>query len=184
MKTVAIALVTVLGLTLSASAGPFALQRAHAAIGVCRNASVQMSMSWQKKNATMPGGGAIDGAITLTPVGGARCTVSGWPKLRLFDASGRRLQVQQRTLPGPVSPPRPVRLSDTAKGRTSATVHVTWVNWCKGAVSRPLTMRVRLPGAAAFRSVAIRPGGKAVASCVNPTAGSVLDTGPFMASTR
>lgn len=183
MKAFVVAVIAVLGLMLPAPAGAAAPRGGPAAVSPCTSSMVQVSASWQKKNTQMLGGGAVNGAVVFTPVGGARCTLTGWPKLRLYDAGGKRLQVQQRNLAGTASPPRSVTLRITTQTRKAATAQVTWMNWCKGAVPAPLSLRVRLPGASNFQTVAIRPGAKAVASCVNPTASSVLDVRPFVAST-
>jgi hypothetical protein len=179
MKTVLGSAIILLSLMVPASAGAASVHGGQATLSACTDASVQMSASWQKKSAQFPGGGAIEGAIAVNSVTGTRCSLTGWPKIRVLDAGGKRLAVQQRNIPGAVSPRPSVTLSNTAQSRKGATVHVTWMNWCKGTVSGPLYLRVRLPGGTAFRTVAIRPGGKAVASCVNPTAGSVLDVQPF-----
>lgn len=182
MKTILVGVITVLSVSLPAGASAAAPRGGQAAISPCTGAGISMSASWQKKNAQLPGGGAVDGTVVFTPAAGTRCTLTGWPKLRLYAADGNRLATQQRNLPGSVSPPRAVTLRNSGGIRKSATVHVTWMNWCKGAVSGPLSLHVRLPGASAFRTAPIRPGAKAVASCVNPTAGSVLDVQPFMAA--
>jgi hypothetical protein len=103
--------------------------------------------------------------------------VSGWPRLRLRDANGHGLHVSQRNVGSKPTFQSAVKLTTSVAGHYKYGIaQVTWLNWCKGKMPRPLKMVVRLPAAAA-RTVPINPGGNVIASCVNPTASSELQLG-------
>ena len=154
-------------------------QPAHiAALSSCSLSSVKVSASWRAVNKNLPGGGAAVGTVRFRLSRGASCTTSGWPHLKLRNAHGAVLPVGQQNVGNTSGFQRAVTLTAPVAGHYKyGRAQVTWLNWCKGKIPRPIKMAVTLGKEATSIIVPIKPGGRVIASCVNPTASSVLQVG-------
>src|SRR5579872_6966899 len=74
------------------------LPLAQASPGSCSMTGLRVDVSWHKVGVGLPGGGGLEGSIRFTKKGAGTCTLSGWPRVRLFDAQLHRLNVGQRNL--------------------------------------------------------------------------------------
>lgn len=151
--------------------------RAPAALLPCSMVNLDVVISWHKVGVGLPGGGGIEGSTRFTKKGTGSCTLSGWPRVRVFDAQQHRLTIAQRNLPAPPDGLPTVTLNSTVYPKQRASATIAWGNWCKSAASRPLSVGIRLPRERAFRRVSLKSGARLLASCVNPTAASVLTVG-------
>ncbi len=148
----------------------------------CSMNDVTVVVSWHKVGTGLPGGGGLEGSIGFAKKGTGSCSLSGWPRVRLYDAQLHALPVEQRRLPAPSGSMQTVVLTNTAAMTRRATVPMSWSHWCKGTVNRPISIGIRLLPSPTFYRVPLASGGNVVTSCVNPTASSVIDIRPFAAS--
>lgn len=145
----------------------------------CSANGLSVVISWNKAGTGLPGGGGLEGQILFAKKGAGTCTLSGWPRVRVLDAQGHRLTMGERR----ISPPRglpAVTLNIMVSPPQRATASLEWLNWCKGAISRPISIAMRLPHRTTFHRFALASGARLTASCVNPTASSVVDIGPIL----
>lgn len=155
----------------------------YASLPSCTWSNLNANVLWGPTHIGVPGGGAVTGRIAYTQHGNRSCVLRGWVKARILNRDGKPLAVTERQIPttGPVkslrvwktTPGKPIRLVSTK---------LTWLNWCKGKVKGPDTLRVTLPNNGGTKVLPIgQLGGSGVMtpSCVNPTAGSLLDVGRF-----
>lgn len=147
----------------------------------CSIAGLQISVSWHTAGKGLPGGGGLEGAIRAMKKGGGTCTLSGWPQVRVLDAALHRLPIGQRNLAPRSSSTPTVTLSAAGAPKPRAIATLSWLNWCKGTIARPISVAIRLPNKPSFHRFPLTPGARLVASCVNPTATSVVDVTPFAA---
>lgn len=146
-----------------------------AALSPCLSSSVKVSASWRAVNKNLPGGGAAVGTVSFTLAHGASCTLTGWPTIRLKDAHGVTVRVGQQNLGNNSGFQSAVKLTPAVAGHYKyGRALVTWLNWCKGKLLLPLKLAVSLPKETVSTVVPIAPGGRVIASCVNPTASSGL----------
>lgn len=145
----------------------------------CSMSGLHVVVSWHKAGTGLPGGGGLEGQIRFTKRGRGTCTLSGWPRVRVFDAQGHRLAIGQRRL-APARGLPTVTLNSMVSPPRRATASLAWLNWCKGTIRRPISIDLRLPHRATFHHFALASGARLIASCVNPTASSVLDIGPIL----
>lgn len=158
------------------------LPLAQASPGSCSMTGLRVDVSWHKVGVGLPGGGGLEGSIRFTKKGAGTCTLSGWPRVRVFDAQLHRLSVGQRNLAARTATPPTVVLRSSGTPEREAIVAINWLNWCKGTIKQPLSIGIRLPQRTTFHRFPFTSGGRLVTSCVNPTASSVIDVGPFTPS--
>lgn len=153
-----------------------------AATPACSMSDVSVVVSWHKVGVGLPGGGGLEGSIGFAKKGAGTCSLSGWPRTRLYDAQLRTLPVDQRRLPALSGDMRAVLLTNTAAVRQRATAAVSWANWCKETISRPISIGIRLLPGPTFYRFPVTLGAGLTPSCVNPTASSLIDIHPFAAA--
>ncbi len=155
---------------------------AQASPGSCSMTGLRVDVSWHTVGVGLPGGGGLEGTMRFTKNGAGTCTLSGWPRVRIFDAQLHRVSVDQRNLAARTATLPTVVLRSRGSPEREAIVSMSWLNWCKGAIKRPLSIGIRLPQRSTFHRFLFTSGGRLVSSCVNPTASSVIHVGPFTPS--
>lgn len=158
------------------------LRVAQTSSGSCSLTGLRVDVSWQAAGVGLPGGGGLEGTMRFTKKGAGTCTLSGWPRVRIFDAQHHRLNVDQRNLAARTATIPIVVVRSRGTPEREAIVSISWLNWCKGTIKRPLSIGIRLPQRSTFHRFLFTSGGRLVSSCVNPTASSVLDVSPFAPS--
>jgi hypothetical protein len=128
----------------------------------CSASELRMSVGLQ--GAT----GSLAGAARFTNAGRRTCTLEGRPRVELVRADGRALGVRVLAA-GPAYPPVELRPG------TAAYVHLSWSNWCGGAVGRP-RLRVRLPHGGGALAAPLEP---ASPRCDDAHRASTLGVGWF-----
>src|SRR5579872_3117782 len=124
----------------------------HQSAPACTWSHLFANVLWTRGITGAPGSGAIQGRIAYTQNGKQPCQLQGWVKARILNGANAVLPVTE-TKVNPRGPANALQVH--IPGHGSVITRLTWLNWCKGTIKGPITLRVTLPNHGGTRTLAI-----------------------------